>query len=201
MRKDAERNRQSLIDAARETMRTEGADVPMEVIADLASLTRGTLYRNFPHRQAMYEAVFEQDLENIQQQLASDSDADSLAFIRHMAQLMMVYDKFLISLADMPDYDAAGNEARMVALIAAPLAAAQADGVVRAELAPGDILMVCRMLASNWRLDAQTDVSQAFEVRFALMMEGLCPRPKVEGPGRQVDRPRPPSPTHAVSRS
>ena len=173
MRKDAERNRQSLIDAARETMRAEGADVPMEVIADRANLTRGTLYRNFPHRQAMYEAVFEQDLETIQRQLSAESGSDPLAFIRLMAQLMMVYDKFLISLADMPDYDAAGNEVRMVGLIAAPLAAAQAQGALRPELEAGDILMACRMLASNWRLDAQADASKAFERRFALMMQGL----------------------------
>ena len=190
MRKDAERNRQRLIDAARETMRTEGADVPMEVIADRASLTRGTLYRNFPHRQAMYEAVFEQDLENIQRQLASDTAADPLAFIRHMAKLMMVYDKFLLSLADMPDYDAAGNEARMVGLIAAPLAAAQADGAVRSELTPSDILMICRMLASNWRLDARTDALRTFEVRFTLMMQGLSPRSVAEPRDRQINRAR-----------
>ncbi len=50
LRKDAERNRQKLIVAASEMMRNKGGDVPMEVIAERASLTRGTLYRNFAHR-------------------------------------------------------------------------------------------------------------------------------------------------------
>jgi AcrR family transcriptional regulator len=190
VRKDAERNRQQLITSAREVMRTQGADMPMEVIADRAGLTRGTLYRNFPHRQAMYEAVFEQDLENIHQQLLEDSDIEPLAFIRHMAQLMMVYDKFLISLADMPDYDAAGNEARMVGLIAAPLAAAQAKGVLRPGLNAGDILMACRMLASNWRLDAQPDVTQALEARLALMIQGLGLAPATTPRQRQSERSR-----------
>ena len=137
MRKDAERNREQLITAAREIMKAEGADVPMEIIADRAGVTRGTLYRNFPNRQAMYEAVFEQDLEHVKQQISSETEGDPLTFIREMAQLMMVYDKFLISLADMPDYDAAGNEARMVAVISTPLAAAQANGSLRIGLKPG----------------------------------------------------------------
>jgi AcrR family transcriptional regulator len=197
VRKDAERNRQSLIDAARQTMQKEGADVPMEIIAERAKLTRGTLYRNFPHRQAMYEAVFEQDLETIQRQLSATSGTDALAFVRLMAQLMMVYDKFLISLADMPDYDAIGNEARMVGLIAAPLAAAQAQGALRPELAAGDILMACRMLASNWRLDAQADAAKAFERRFALMMQGLGTTPPVVDPPRRSRPRRAPQPQTA----
>ena len=41
MRKDADRNRDRLIAAAREVMRAEGSDVPMEVIAERAGLTRG----------------------------------------------------------------------------------------------------------------------------------------------------------------
>ena len=43
MRKDAERNRQKLIDAASEIMRNEGGDAPMELTAERANLTRGTL--------------------------------------------------------------------------------------------------------------------------------------------------------------
>ena len=154
-------------------MRSEGGDVPMEVIADRAKLTRGTLYRNFPHRQAMYEAVFEQDLETLRQTLSAQSAADPIAFIRLMAQLMMIYDKFLTSLAHMPDYDAVGNEARMVGLVAAPLAAAQARGAIRPDVEAGDILMACRMLASNWRLDVEPHAADAFEGRLTLMMQGL----------------------------
>lgn len=173
MRKDAERNRQKLIAAASEMMRTEGGDVPMEVIAERASLTRGTLYRNFPHRQAMYEAVLENDLEDIKGHLAASGETDPLDFIRRMTELMMVYDKFLIFLADTPDYDAEKNQARMVDVIAAPLAAAQAKGVLHPGLTGDDILTACRMLASHWRLDNKPDLATAFGQRFALLMQGL----------------------------
>jgi AcrR family transcriptional regulator len=173
MRKDAERNREKLIEAARAVMRAGGTDVPMEAIAERAELTRGTLYRNFAHRQAMYEAVLEGDLEEIAKRLKVDTARDPLAFIKSMAELIMIYDKFLISLADMADYDAAKNERRMVDMIAGPLAAAQRLGLLRADLTGGDVLVICRMLASQWRLDPQPDMGVAMDRRLALMLRGI----------------------------
>jgi AcrR family transcriptional regulator len=173
MRKDAERNRQKLIDAASEIMRNEGGDVPMELIAERANLTRGTLYRNFPHRQAMYEAVLMNDLDTMAKDLSADRASDPLAFIRLMTELMMVYDKFLVSLAAMDDYDAEKNEARMVEAIAAPLAGAQAGGLLHPRLTAGDIIMACRMLASHIALDRASDPAHAFQQRLDLMMRGL----------------------------
>ena len=177
MRRDAQQNRQRLIEAASATMRNEGGDVPMELIAERANLTRGTLYRNFPHRQAMYEAVLENDLMTMTARLAADRDGDPLAFIRLMTELMMVYDKFLISLADMADYDAAKNHARMIEAVAGPLAAAQAKGLLQPRLTGEDVLMACRMLASHWRLDAQPAREHAFDKRLDLIMRGLAAAP------------------------
>ncbi|MBC7800856.1 MAG: TetR/AcrR family transcriptional regulator [Gemmatimonadaceae bacterium] len=173
MRKDAERNRQKLIDAASEIMRNEGGDVPMELIAERANLTRGTLYRNFAHRQAMYEAVLEHDLKTIAEHLAAERDTDPLAFIRRMTELMTVYDKFLVSLAQMTDYDAEKNQGRMVEAIAGPLAAAQAAGLLHPRLTGEDILMACRMLASHVRMDNQPDFDTAFDRRLGLLLQGL----------------------------
>lgn len=176
MRKDAERNRDKLIAAASAIMRSEGADLPMEAIAERAGLTRGTLYRNFPHRQAMYEAVLGQDLKEVTERIAATRDTEPLAFIRAMTELMMVYDKFLISLASMPDYDADKNQGRMIEVIAAPLGDAQERGLLNPDLTGDDILMACRMLASHWRLDGEPDLEAIFEKRFALMKLGVEPR-------------------------
>ena len=173
MRKDAEHNRARLVDAASDLMRSEGGDFPLERILERSGLTRATLYRNFPHRQAVYEAVLERDLELLAEQLASDHDGDSLSFIRLTTELMMVYDKFLLELSAMADYDAEKNQARMAQTLAAPLAAAQSKGRLRPELTSEDILTACRMLASHWRLDAQSDFKATFERRFSLLMRGL----------------------------
>ena len=180
MRKDAERNRLKLIAAASEVMRSEGGDMPMEMIADRANLTRGTLYRNFAHRQAMYEAVLEHDLQTMADRLAEERDSDPLAFVRLMTELMMVYDKFLVSLADMADYDAPKNQSRMVAAIAEPLAAAQVKGLLHPRLTGENILTACRMLASHVRLDGPQDPAEAFRKRLDLLMRGLGAAPADE---------------------
>ena len=172
MRKDAQRNRDQLIAAASEIMRTEAEEVPMEAICERAGLTRGTLYRNFPHRQAIYEAVLQRDLENLSRQIAEE-ETDSLAFIRHTAELMMVYDRFLGQLVDMADYDAAKNQRYMAEALSPSLINAQQLGLLRPDLTGADILMACRMLASNWKLDDETDFRASFAKRLALITRGL----------------------------
>lgn len=183
MRKDAEQNRARVLDAAKELMREMGGDAPLEAIAERAGVSRPTLYRNFADRQTMYEAVLARDLELMTAAIADETDP--LAFLRHTAELMRVYDKFLASLVDMPDYDAAKNQAYMASVLAAPLAEAQRQGVLDRGLTPDDVLVACRMLASHWKLDDEPDFAAVFERRFALLTHGLLPprrraRPKVE---------------------
>ena len=173
MRKDAERNRARLIAAASELMRSEGGDVPMEMVAERANLTRPTLYRNFPHRQAMYEAVLESDLSALKHRIATESDGDLLAFIRFTTELMMIYDKFLAQLVEMPDYDADASQARMRDVLAEPLAAAKSAGLLRKKLTAEDVLIACRMLASLWKLDNQPDFDSSFGRRLALILNGI----------------------------
>ncbi len=175
MRSDALKNRQQLITAASEIMRTKGGDLPMEMIAERAGVTRGTLYRNFADRQAIYEAVLENDLKELAEALAVESKKDLLAFIRLFAELMRVCDKFLISLADMRDYDKSKNESRMIDVIAPYLAAAQKEKLIDRKITGTDILIVCRMLSSHSRLDGAADPKAGFEHRFNLLMTGLGP--------------------------
>ncbi|CAM5254615.1 hypothetical protein SALBM135S_01530 [Streptomyces alboniger] len=56
LRRDAERNRQRLLEAARELMARDGLRVPYEEIARTAGSGMGTLYRRFPDRQDLVDA-------------------------------------------------------------------------------------------------------------------------------------------------
>jgi AcrR family transcriptional regulator len=64
-RADAARNYDKLLAAAREAFTSEGEDASLEGIARRADVGIGTLYRNFPTRQALLEAVYIEEVEGI----------------------------------------------------------------------------------------------------------------------------------------
>ncbi|QFZ18199.1 TetR/AcrR family transcriptional regulator [Saccharothrix syringae] len=62
LRADAQRNRDRLLATALEAFSAEGADVALESIAKRAGVGIGTLYRHFPTREALVEAVYRNEL-------------------------------------------------------------------------------------------------------------------------------------------
>ncbi|WP_409058769.1 TetR/AcrR family transcriptional regulator [Streptomyces sp. SYP-A7185] len=57
-RRDARRNWDLLVEAAREVFAEQGLEAPLDVIARRAGVGNATLYRNFPTRAALVDAVF-----------------------------------------------------------------------------------------------------------------------------------------------
>ncbi|MEV0697680.1 helix-turn-helix domain-containing protein [Saccharopolyspora sp. NPDC050389] len=83
LRADAQRNVERLVDAAREVFAQRGVDVPLDDIARRAGVGNATLYRRFPTRQALLQAVYRDHLEQVgaraQDLLASTAPAEALA--------------------------------------------------------------------------------------------------------------------------
>jgi AcrR family transcriptional regulator len=73
-RADARRNYDKLLTAARATFTELGTDASLEEIARRAGVGIGTLYRNFPTRQALLEAVYIDEVEEMAR--AADDVAD-----------------------------------------------------------------------------------------------------------------------------
>jgi AcrR family transcriptional regulator len=65
LRADAARNRQKLLSAASELFAESGTDASLEAIAKRAGVGIGTLYRHFPTRQALLEAVYVDEVEEM----------------------------------------------------------------------------------------------------------------------------------------
>ena len=63
LRVDAQRNIDSLLEAAKALFLSSGVDVPMKEIADRAGVGVGTLYRHFPLRSDLISAVFEREID------------------------------------------------------------------------------------------------------------------------------------------
>lgn len=57
LRADAKRNRAKVLDAARTAFATDGLAVPLDEIARRAGVGAGTVYRHFPTKEALFEAV------------------------------------------------------------------------------------------------------------------------------------------------
>lgn len=71
LRADALRNRETILTAAREAFAEGGAAISMAEVARRAGVGMATLYRNFPNRPALLEALY---LGNIQQLAGSADD-------------------------------------------------------------------------------------------------------------------------------
>lgn len=68
LRADARRNYEQIVSAARATLREQGAAASLEEIARQAGVGIGTLYRRFPTRLELLEAVYREDVDALRQQ-------------------------------------------------------------------------------------------------------------------------------------
>src|SRR5262244_2639272 len=76
-RADARRNRERVLAAAREAFAEGGESTALEEIARRAGVGIGTLYRHFPNRQALLEALYIGEVEDVCRSAAElDGDAD-----------------------------------------------------------------------------------------------------------------------------
>jgi AcrR family transcriptional regulator len=64
-RSDALKNRQKILLAAQAIFSSEGLAVPIDVVAERAGVGVGTLYRNFPTKEALFEAIVVETLQGL----------------------------------------------------------------------------------------------------------------------------------------
>ncbi|MDG4821842.1 helix-turn-helix domain containing protein [Asanoa sp. WMMD1127] len=93
LRGDAARNRARVLDAARAAFTEDGADVQMEQIARRAGVGVGTLYRNFPTKQALIAELaqrwMDERVEIAEEALAMPDPAEAFGwFVRRTAEDM-----------------------------------------------------------------------------------------------------------------
>jgi AcrR family transcriptional regulator len=91
MRADALKNRARILTAAEEVFAADGVGVPIDAVAERAGVGVGTLYRHFPTKEALFEAVvtvrLAEVLEMAQSYAASDDPGTALfSFLREFAE-------------------------------------------------------------------------------------------------------------------
>ncbi|MFL5864960.1 MAG: TetR/AcrR family transcriptional regulator [Solirubrobacteraceae bacterium] len=148
-RADARRNYDKVIAAAREAFAEGGPSTSLEEIARRAEVGIGTLYRNFPNRQALLEAVYVGELEDLCR-AAGDLDAlepwDALVtwlhrFVGYMATKQALAQELL----DYVDRDAPLFQSCRAAMYAAGeplLARAQSAKAVRTDTNLNEVIQM-----------------------------------------------------------
>jgi len=92
-RADAQRNRERLLEAARREFRRSGADASLEEIGNQAGVGPGTLYRHFPTRDALIEAVFRDEVAKLS--ASAQRFAETLPPIEALRAWMLLFTEHI----------------------------------------------------------------------------------------------------------
>jgi len=65
MRADAQKNRQRILEAAAEVFAAKGVSVPIDLVAERAGVGVGTLYRHFPTKEALFESIVVEKIDDL----------------------------------------------------------------------------------------------------------------------------------------
>jgi AcrR family transcriptional regulator len=146
-RADAERNRDTILRTARAAFAEPGAPVSMAEIARRAGVGMATLYRNFPGRQELLEALYVEEVDAIcaaSGTVGGDTPGAVLeAWIRRFTEFFASKHDIAVELLEQTDQDNPvfdNSRARVLAAGRPLLIAAQESGEVRDDLTLEQVL-------------------------------------------------------------
>jgi AcrR family transcriptional regulator len=173
LRADAARNREKVLRAAREAFAESGYGVPLDEIAARAGVGPGTVYRHFPAKEALFEAVVTARIAH----LVSDARARADA-----ADPGEAFFGFLTRIAgeaaakrDLPDAISIAGSLRedLFAALDLLLRRAQQAGAVRAGIATPDLIVLLKGMFASLADSADPGLNERV---FAVLADGLRPR-------------------------
>ncbi|RSM59771.1 TetR family transcriptional regulator [Actinoplanes sp. ATCC 53533] len=153
LRRDAERNRQRILQAAQEVFAERGLDVSLDDIAAHAGLGVGTVYRRFASKEDLVESLFTERLRGVvtaAQQALTDPDAwrGLIGFLDNATAQQAVdrgLREVILGSRFGQDHVASFRDA-LQPIITELVARAQAQGRLRADVAETDIPLIAIML-------------------------------------------------------
>ena len=147
-RMDAQRNRERILEVAKDAFARSGAGTSLDDIAKQAGVGAGTLYRHFPTRDALLEAVYRTEVEKLaaaERKLAQDLSpiealrAWMLLFVDYIATKQIIAPA-LNTLVGGPSKVYEASAAQITGAIRALVERAIESGDIRRDLDPLDLL-------------------------------------------------------------
>jgi AcrR family transcriptional regulator len=184
-RADAIRNRRRVLDAARRCMARKGLDAQMEEIARAAGVGVGTVYRHFPTKDDLVEALamarFERLAELGREALATEDPWQSFADFMRASGKIQSEDRALSEvLTSRPEtMSRAAESVDILGLVSELMGRGQAAGVIRPDADPRDVPMMMCALAGTFRNPHANP-----ERYIGIVLDGLraTPEPQTELP-------------------
>ncbi|HEX3564119.1 MAG TPA: TetR/AcrR family transcriptional regulator [Acidimicrobiales bacterium] len=107
MRSDAVKNRERILEAAEEVFSAQGLSAPIDMVAERAGVGVGTLYRHFPTKEALFEAIVLTGLQDLVQAAdagCEDGEVDPgdafFAFLRVFSRTVSMKHDLVDALGD-----------------------------------------------------------------------------------------------------
>jgi AcrR family transcriptional regulator len=178
-RADARRNRERILEAARGECAKHGANVQMDDIARGAGVGVGTVYRHFPTKETLIDALVAEKyrvaVENAEAALEIDDPWEAFATLlrrnaEHMARAAVLRDAFARLSEETPPATAVAGQAELEAVAGRVLARAQAAGVVRPDVSVDDIAILMSGLGAS-----MARPGDVWRRHLELLLDGLRP--------------------------
>jgi AcrR family transcriptional regulator len=178
LRADARRNRERVLVAARRAFAEQGYEVPLDEIAAAAGVGPGTVYRHFPTKEALFEAVSLANVEDMAADAraraeADDPDAAFAGFLDRMAEQALAKRNLPDALAGAGSGAVAAAVADMHDALDVLLVKAQEAGSIRRDVSVTDLVALLKGLLHAVRGDPDPDIRHRL---LAVVHDGLRPK-------------------------
>jgi AcrR family transcriptional regulator len=191
LRRDAERNRRRILDAAEDLFAQRGLTVTLNDIAHHAGVGVGTVYRRFPDRTQLIESLFERKVEEIVELLEQAcGEEDPWRGLASFLERLMEHQSRNIALRELM---IAGNEgceriarirSRLTPLAIQLMQRAKERGELRADAEVSDLAIIQLMLGAV--IDGAQRVAPDLWRRYLdILLQGLQADPQPPVPLRQ----------------
>jgi AcrR family transcriptional regulator len=179
-RTDAQRNRQRILEVAKQAFTRDGANASLDDIATQSGVGPGTLYRHFPTRDALIEAVYRAEVEKLA--AAADDFSQAMPPLEALRAWMLLFvDYMAAKLIIAPALNTVvggasrlyeGSRGQILGAIEALAKRAIDSGDLRRDLDPNDLL---RALIGVALIPASPDWQQSAKRLVDILITGSRP--------------------------
>jgi AcrR family transcriptional regulator len=194
LRRDAERNRLRILQAAREVFADRGFDASLDQIAAHAGVGVGTVYRRFPDKDALIDALFEDRIGEVaaagQRALAAPDPWQGLVDFLQQTNALLARDRGLKqALLSRGAHKTEHAREKIVPIATELVTRAQQAGTLRADLDPLDLPVIQLMVSAIAEFTREVS-PELWQRALTIIIDGLATTRQTPTPlpGKPLDR-------------